>query len=62
MCANLNDGLTMDGLLNDPLTQMMMRSDGVTHEQHTDLWERARETAVARFALQGREWTADEGR
>lgn len=52
MCANTNYRLTMDGLLNDPLTQMLMRSDGVSHEEHADLWERTRETAIARFALQ----------
>jgi hypothetical protein len=52
MCDNTNYGLTMDGLLNDPLTQMMMRSDGVSHEEHADLWERTRETVSARFAIQ----------
>ena len=62
MCANTNYGLTMDGLLNDPLTQLMMRSDGVTHEEHADLWERTRETAIARFAEQAPAWKADGGR
>ncbi|MEI7712088.1 MAG: hypothetical protein WCI94_11680 [Rhodospirillales bacterium] len=52
MCTNTDYGLTMDGLLSDPLIQMMMRSDGVTHQAHADLWERAREATVAQFAMQ----------
>ena len=52
MCANAECGLTMAGLLSDPLIQAMMRSDGVTHQAHADLWERAREAVVARIAEQ----------
>jgi hypothetical protein len=52
MCVNTDYGLTMDGLLSDPLIQMMMRSDGVTHQAHAELWERAREATGAQFALQ----------
>ena len=51
MCANTDYGLTIDGLLNDPLIQMVMRSDGVTQQAHADLWERAREATVAEWAL-----------
>ena len=52
MCMNTDYGLTMDGLLNDPLTQLLMRRDGISHEAHADLWERTREAVVARFAPQ----------
>lgn len=52
MCTNAECGLTMAGLMSDPLIQMMNRSDGVTQEEHADLWERTRETLVARGALQ----------
>ena len=62
MCATPHYGLTMDGLLNDPLTQMMMRSDGVSREAHADLWERIRETVIARFAMRTPGWETDNAR
>jgi hypothetical protein len=52
MCGNAEYGLTMAGLLDDPLTQLLMRSDGVTAEAHADLWERVHEIVTARFAMQ----------
>ena len=62
MCTNSEYGLTMTGLLSDPLIQMMMRSDGVSQREHADLWERTRETAVARFALQTPGWDGNTAR
>ncbi len=59
MCANAEYGLTMAGLLSDPLIQLMMRSDGVDHRDHADLWERTRETVIARFAMEARGWSPD---
>jgi hypothetical protein len=59
MCANAEYGLTMAGLLSDPLIQMMMRSDGVDQQAHADLWERTREAAIARFAMQTQGWRPD---
>lgn len=48
----------MDGLLNDPLTQLLMRSDGVSHEEHAELWERARACTIAQFAMPTLVWDA----
>jgi hypothetical protein len=62
MCANHDCELTMNGLLNDPLIQMMMRSDGVSHQEHAELWERTRDTVVARFALGGPDWNDNAAR
>ena len=60
MCMNVECGLTMAGMLGDPLIQAMMRSDGVTQEAHTELWERVRDALVARFGMEtaGREVVA----
>ncbi len=52
MCTNTECGLTMAGLLDDPLIRLMNRSDGVTDQAHADLWEHTRETLIARFAMQ----------
>ena len=62
MCTNANVGLTVAGLLNDPLTHLLMRSDGVSHEDHADLWERTREAAIARDAMEGRWHEAETSR
>lgn len=51
MCTNAECGLTMAGLLGDPLIQLMMRSDGVTKEVHADLWQRTHDVLTARYAL-----------
>jgi hypothetical protein len=61
MCGNGDYGLTMADLLQDPLTQLLMRSDGVTAEAHADLWERIREALAARFAMQP-DWEANAAR
>ena len=62
MCINAECGLTMAGLLSDPLIQMMMRSDGVSQQEHADLWERTREAAIARYAMQPKRWDAESAR
>ena len=62
MCTQADDGLTMAGLLNDPLTHLLMRSDGVSHEDHADLWERTREATIARNAMDGRWHEAETSR
>ncbi len=48
MCMNAEYGLTMAGLLDDPLIRLMNSSDGISDRAHADLWERTRETVIAR--------------
>lgn len=53
MCMDAADGLTMAGMLADPLIQMMMRSDGVSDRAHAELWDRARDALAARAVVDG---------
>jgi hypothetical protein len=51
-----SDGLTLAVLLQDPLTRMMMLSDGVTEKHFSDLMLRVQGCLIARAAMSaGRE-------
>lgn len=40
MCMTVIETLTLSGLLADPLTRMVMHSDGVSEQEFTELWQR----------------------
>jgi hypothetical protein len=42
MCDFVIEPLTLATLLNDPLTRMVMRSDGVSEQEFAALWEQVR--------------------
>ena len=48
MCTTTISTLTLAGLLQDPLIQLVMRSDNVSEEDHSDLLFRVKDTLVAR--------------
>jgi hypothetical protein len=48
MCTHDSSGLTLTGLLHDPLTRMVMRSDGVTEQDFSDLMLRVKDCLLAR--------------
>lgn len=48
MCMTTISTLTLAGLLHDPLIQMVMRSDNVSNEDHSDLLFRVKDSLVAR--------------
>lgn len=49
MCTTITiSPLTFDSLLQDPLIQMVMRSDRVSEQDHSDLWRRVKDCVVAR--------------
>jgi hypothetical protein len=48
MCVKDSSGLTLTGLLQDPLTRMLMRSDGVTEQDFSDLMMRVKDSLLAR--------------
>lgn len=50
MCTTTISTLTLAALLHDPLIQMMMRSDNVSDEDHSELLFRVQDTLVARAA------------
>ena len=52
MCSNEGGVLTLDGLLRDPLTLMLMRSDGVSEQDFSDLLLRVQDCLMARHAVQ----------
>ncbi len=49
MCSNADCGLTMAGLLADPLIAMVMHSDGVSPDLHAALWQRVEDASASRF-------------
>ena len=51
MCTITVSTLTLTGLLQDPLTRLVMRSDGVTEQDFSDLLRRVQDTLIARSAL-----------
>lgn len=55
MCTTTIDTLTFAGLLNDPLIQLVMRSDNVSAEDHSELLHRVKESLVAREAMRSGE-------
>lgn len=50
MCMNESGTLTLTGLLQDPLTRLVMRSDGVTEQDFSDLMLRVKDCLLARTA------------
>ncbi len=51
MCTTTISTLTLAALLQDPLVQMMMRSDKVSVSDHSDLLYRVRDSLIARTSL-----------
>jgi len=52
MCGMSIDTMTLSGLLEDQLTQLVMRSDGVSEEDFSALMYRMRDTLAARAVAQ----------
>jgi hypothetical protein len=50
MCTTTIRTLTLATLLQDPLIQMVMRSDNVSHEDHSELLYRVKDSLTARVA------------
>ena len=48
MCTTTISTLTLASLLQDPLVQMVMRSDNVSQEDHSELLLRVQESLIAR--------------
>jgi hypothetical protein len=48
MCTTTISTLTLAGLLQDPLIQLMMRSDNVSESDHTELLYRVKESLTTR--------------
>jgi hypothetical protein len=51
MCTTTISTLTLAGLLQDPLIQMVMRSDNVSNSDHTELLHRIKESLIARACV-----------
>lgn len=49
MCTTTFGTLTLAAMLDDPLIQAMMRSDGVSQREHTALLFRVRDTLEGRM-------------
>jgi hypothetical protein len=52
MCRETVNTLTLTALLQDPLIQMVMRSDNVSDKEHSELLHRVKNSLIARAALQ----------
>lgn len=50
MCTTTIRMLTLDSLLDDPLIQLVMRSDRVSEEDHSELLRRVQDCLIARAA------------
>ena len=51
MCMTDSGTLTLTGLLQDPLTRMVMRSDGVSEQDFSDLMLHVQDCLLARHPL-----------
>lgn len=51
MCTTTISTLTLAGMLQDPLIQMMMRSDKVSAEDHSELLHRVKNSLIARSSV-----------
>jgi hypothetical protein len=51
MCTTTISTLTLAGLLQDPLIQMMMRSDKVSESDHSELLHRVKDSLIARASV-----------
>jgi hypothetical protein len=52
MCTTTISTLTLAGLLQDPLIQLMMRSDKVSDTDHSELLHRVKDSLIARASMQ----------
>ena len=52
MCTTTISTLTLAGLLQDPLVQMMMRSDKVSESDHSELLHRVKDSLAARVPVE----------
>jgi hypothetical protein len=52
MCTATISTLTLASLLQDPLIQMVMRSDNVSQEDHSELLHRVKDSLIARSYMQ----------
>ena len=50
MCTTTISTLTMANLLQDPLIQMVMRSDNVSESDHSELLHRVKDSLIGRTA------------
>ncbi len=50
MCTTTISTLTLANLLKDPLIQMVMRSDNVSEQDHSELLYRVKDTLMSRDA------------
>ena len=48
MCKVMNQTLTLAELLHDPLTRLMMATDGVSERDHSELWFRVKDSVLDR--------------
>jgi hypothetical protein len=60
MCTTTFGTLTLAGLLSDPLTRAMMRSDGVSPDDFAALLFRVKDTLADRDDQPEREWELAE--
>jgi hypothetical protein len=51
MCTTTISTLTLAGLLQDPLIQMVMRSDKVSESDHSELLHRVKDSLIARALM-----------
>jgi hypothetical protein len=51
MCTTTISTLTLAGLLQDPLIQMVMQSDKVSESDHSALLHRVKESLIARASV-----------
>ena len=51
MCAMTTCTLTLSSLLEDPLVHLVMRSDNVSHSDHSELLFRVQESLIARASM-----------
>ena len=51
MCTTTISTLTLAGLLQDPLIQMVMQSDKVSESYHSALLHRVKESLIARASV-----------
>jgi hypothetical protein len=51
MCTTTISTLTLAGLLQDPLIQMVMRSDNVSESDHSELLNRVKDSLIARASV-----------
>ena len=52
MCTTTISTLTLDCMLQDPLIQLVMRSDKVSEEDHSELLHRVKDSLSARASIQ----------